>query len=65
MASVFMMGAGLAFSSVSLLGGYAIAAVGYQTLFLIAAGLMAGGGVFFWWYFRLPRGELAGGSLRG
>jgi len=59
------MGAGLAFSAVSLLGGYAIAGLGYQTLFLIAAGLMAGGGIFFWWYFRQPRGELTGESLPG
>jgi MFS family permease len=65
MASAFMMGAGLAFSAVSLLGGYAIAAFGYQTLFLIAAGLMACGGIFFWWYFRVPRGELASESLPG
>ena len=65
MAWAFMMGAGLAFSAVSLLGGYAIAGLGYQTLFLIAAGLMAGGGIFFWWYFRQPRGELTGESLPG
>jgi MFS family permease len=65
MASVFMMGPGLAFSAVSLLGGYAIASLGYQTLFLIAAGLMAGSGIFFWRYFRLPRGELAQQSLPG
>jgi MFS family permease len=65
MASAFMMGAGLAFSAVSLLGGYAITAFGYKTLFLVAAGLMAAGGLFFWGYFRVPRGELARESLPG
>jgi MFS family permease len=65
MASAFMMGPGLAFSAVSLLGGYAIAALGYQTLFLVAASLMAGSGIFFWRYFRLPRGELTSESLPG
>jgi MFS family permease len=63
MASAFMMGAGIAFAVVSLLGGFAITAFGYQTLFLIAAGLMAAAGLFFWWYFRLPRGELASRSF--
>jgi MFS family permease len=59
MASAFMMGAGLAFSAVSLLGGYAIVTLGYNFLFLVATGLIAAGGLFFWFVFRVRRGELA------
>jgi MFS family permease len=57
MASAFMMGAGLAFSGMSLVGGYVIVDLGYHTLFLAAAGMMAAGGLLFWSYFRVPRGE--------
>jgi MFS family permease len=57
MASAFMMGAGLAFSGMSLVGGYVIVDLGYHTLFLAAAGMMAAGGLLFWSYFRAPRGE--------
>ena len=57
MASAFMMGAGLAFSVVSLAGGYAIVALGYRVVFLVAAGLVAAGGLLFFAYFRVPRGE--------
>jgi MFS family permease len=57
MASAFMMGAGLAFSGMSLVGGYVIVALGYRTLFLAGAGMMAAGGLLFWSYFRVPRGE--------
>ena len=63
MAAVFMMGAGLAFSSVSLVGGFVITAVGYQTLFLIGAGLMAAATLVFWVIFRVPRGEYAQRAL--
>jgi MFS family permease len=59
MASAFMMGAGLAFSAVSLAGGYAIERFGYQTLFLFATGLIAAGTLLFTYYFRVPRGEMA------
>lgn len=59
MASAFMMGAGLAFSAASLTGGYAIVALGYNTLFLVGAGLIAAGGVLFWSWFRVPRGQMA------
>jgi MFS family permease len=58
MASSFMMGAGLAFSAVSLAGGYVIVAFGYETLFLGAMGLMAASGLLFWALFRVPRGKL-------
>ena len=57
MASAFMMGAGLAFSGMSLAGGYVIVALGYRILFLAGAGMMATGGLLFWSYFRVPRGE--------
>lgn len=63
MASAFMMGAGLAFSSVSLLGGYVIVALGYRTLFLVATGLAAAGALLFWSCFRGPRGEMVLQSL--
>jgi MFS family permease len=63
MASSFMMGAGLAFSGVSLAGGYAIVTLGYRTLFLIATGLMVAGAILFWFWFRVPRGELSRPSL--
>jgi MFS family permease len=63
MASSFMMGAGLAFSVVSLAGGYVIVTYGYQTLFLGAVALMAASGLLFWALFRVPRGELASQTL--
>jgi MFS family permease len=59
MASVFMMGAGLAFSSVSLAGGFVITAIGYQMLFLVGTGLLAMATLIFWVVFRVPRGEYA------
>jgi predicted MFS family arabinose efflux permease len=59
MASAFMMGAGLAFSMVSLAGGYAIVALGYRAVFLAAAGLAAAGGLLFFAYFHVPRGEMS------
>ena len=59
MATAFMMGSGAAFSVVSLLGGYAITALGYNLLFLAGAGMTAMAALLFWAYFRVPRGELA------
>lgn len=59
MSSSFMMGASLAFATVTLLGGYGIVALGYPALFLLAAGLSVAGGLLFWFYFRVPRGEMA------
>jgi MFS family permease len=58
MASAFMMGAGLAFSGVSLLGGFVIVGSGYRALFLLAAALSAAGAFLFWGYFRVPRGKM-------
>ena len=43
-------------------GGYVIPALGYRSLCLMGAGLMAIGTVVFWAYFRVPRGEYARGS---
>ena len=63
MASSFMLGAGLAYSAMSLAGGFVIVAVGYRLLFLIASGLIATGAVLFWAYFRVPRGEMARQSM--
>jgi MFS family permease len=59
MAPAFMMGAGLAFSGMSLLGGYAITSLGYRPLFLIGTVLATAGAFLFWFCFRVPRGELA------
>lgn len=59
MASSFMLGAGLAFAAMSLIGGYAIVSLGYRALFLLAAGLAATGGIFFALYFQVPRGDPA------
>jgi MFS family permease len=59
MASSFMMGAGLAFSAVSLAGGYVIVSFGYETLFLGAVALMVASGLLFWTLFRVPHGKLA------
>lgn len=59
MASAFMMGAGLAFSGMSLLGGYAITALGYRPLFFVGTVLAIAGALLFWFCFRVPRGELA------
>ncbi len=63
MASAFMIGAGLAFSGMSLLGGYAITSLGYRPLFLVGTGLATAGAFLFWFCFRVPRGELAGQPL--
>lgn len=65
MSSSFMMGAGLAFSAVSLAGGYVIVTFGYDTLFLGAIVLVAASGLLFWSLFRVPRGEMAHPTLPG
>jgi len=53
------LGAGLSMSAVSLSGGFAIAALGYPSVFLTGAALAFAGALLFWAYFRVPRGELA------
>jgi predicted MFS family arabinose efflux permease len=52
MSGAMMTGAGLSLSAIALGGGYAIEALGYQSLFLAGAGLTAAGGLLFWVYFR-------------
>jgi MFS family permease len=42
------MAMGFSFGSVSLVGGYVIAAAGYRTLFLLGAGLSVAGAVLMW-----------------
>jgi MFS family permease len=59
MASAFMMGPGIAYALVSLIGGFAIVSVGYRALFLISALLVFAAGGLFWYWFRVPRGEMA------
>jgi MFS family permease len=59
MSAAMNIGVGMSIAGMSLWGGYAIAAVGYQTLFLVAAGLTVAGALIFWFYFRVPRGEMA------
>ena len=49
--------AGLSYSTVPLIGGFAIAAFGYQSLFLTSPALTVVGVLVFWSYFRTPRGE--------
>lgn len=64
MSGAVMMGSGLGIAVMTLIGGYAVALVGYRVLFLVGAGLVAAGALIFWAYFRVPRGELAHRSLR-
>ena len=52
--------AGLGFSTMSYGGGYIVATVGYRSLFLVGAVLIAVAALVFWACFRQPRGELAG-----
>ena len=56
------MASGLSFSSISLVGGYMVPALGYHSLFLLSAALTALGTIIFWSYFRVPRGEYANKS---
>ncbi len=59
MSGAASMASGLSFSSVALVGGYMIPALGYDSLFLLCAGLTGVGTLVFWGYFRVPRGEYA------
>ena len=59
MSAAMNIGVGMSIAAMSLWGGFAIAAVGYRTLFLAAAGLTVAGALIFWFSFRLPRGEMA------
>jgi len=59
MSAAMNIGVGMSIAAMSLWGGYTIAAVGYRSLFLAAAGLTVVGSLMFWFYFRVPRGEMA------
>jgi predicted MFS family arabinose efflux permease len=59
MSASMNIGVGLSIAVMSLWGGFAIAALGYRSLFLVAAGLTVAGALIFGFYFRVPRGEMA------
>ncbi|MGD9148200.1 MAG: MFS transporter, partial [Anaerolineae bacterium] len=59
MSAAMNIGVGMSIAAMSLWGGYAIAGLGYRSLFLAAAGLTVAGALIFWFYFRVPRGEMA------
>jgi predicted MFS family arabinose efflux permease len=59
MSAAMNIGTGLSIAAMSLWGGFAIAALGYRSLFLAGAGLTAAGALVFGFYFRRPRGEMA------
>jgi MFS family permease len=54
-----MTAQGLSWAIVGLVGGRAVVAFGYRSLFLIVAVLAAAAALVFWLYFRGPRGEAA------
>lgn len=56
MSSALMMGGGLSLTLMSAFGGLAISALGYTTLFLIAAAVTVAGALIFYVYFRTARG---------
>jgi predicted MFS family arabinose efflux permease len=62
MSGTLLAGTGLVASAVSLIGGYAVAALGYASVFLAGAVLPAAAALIFWTCFRVPRGELALGA---
>jgi MFS family permease len=64
MAGAITTAMGLSGAAVSLGGGYVVAALGYPTFFLIAAGLAAGGALLFWVAIRVPCGEVARTPVR-
>jgi MFS family permease len=57
MAAATTMALGLSWGLIALGGGYMITNLGYQSFFLVAAGLSATGALLFWAYFRIPRAE--------
>ncbi len=59
MSGALGLGAGLGRSAVALAGGFAIAALGYPSVFLAGAAMAVAGALLYWAYFRFPRGELA------
>ena len=65
MAGIVNTAIGLGTAAMSLGGGYAIAALGYRTLFLSSVALSACSALFFWLFFGVPRGELARQNPKG
>ncbi len=63
MASAFMMGPGISYTLMSLIGGFAIVSVGYRAVFFVSALLVFAAGLLFWYWFRVPRGEMARQSV--
>ena len=57
MAGAVMMAAGLGISAMAFGGGYAIAAWGYRSVFLLGGGLTTASALLFWACFRGRRGE--------
>jgi len=57
MSGAVVAGVGLSMAAMSLGGGYAIRATGFESVFLAGAGLTAAGGVLFWACFRERRRE--------
>jgi MFS family permease len=62
MSGAVLMGVGLTYALMALIGGYSIAALGYRGVFLAGAGLTAIGALLFWAVFRVARGELRAGQ---
>ena len=59
MSGALTMGTALGAAAMAMGGGHVIPTLGYRSLYLIGAGLIAAGALVFWAYFRVPRGELA------
>jgi predicted MFS family arabinose efflux permease len=64
-AAAFMTGGGVGQAAVSVAGGYTIATLGYQPLFLAATGLIAASGLLFEGYFRRWRRPVQPGTAAG
>jgi predicted MFS family arabinose efflux permease len=59
MSGVTNMAVGFGSAALALGGGQLIVAVGFRSLFLACAALIACGALLFAFYFRKPRGEYA------
>ena len=58
MSGALTMGTALGAAAMAMGGGYVIPSLGYRSMYLIGAGLIAAGALVFWAFFRVPRGEL-------
>ena len=59
-AGVANMVAGIGWGTMGFAGGPLVSIYGYQSFFLVSAGLTGLSAVLFFWYFGLPRGGLPG-----